>query len=289
MPSFYNGKRFFLTYPQCAAIPHELAVFFMFKADVKYYLIAKEKHADGSPHLHACVEFDSVQRHSVDWLDYEGKHPNKQDPRNWAACMQYCKKDGDFIDGPEGHASKGVALDPTEACATFDVQEEWMDYCVKKKIGFPFAVWYWNRRFGDCNTILDSEHAGKMVASLESFEFDPDVHRTIVLKGVPGCGKTTWAKRAFPKPCLFVSHIDQLKLFKIGYHKSIIFDDVDVSHYPRTAQIHIVDFDNPRAIHCRHAVANIPSGIFKVFTCNNDPVLLSDAAIRRRVKVFNVE
>lgn len=288
MPSFYNGKRFFLTYAQCAVSAHELAAFLIFKADVKYYLVATEKHADGSPHLHACVEFATVQRHAVDWLDFQGHHPNKQDPRNWNKCLQYCKKDGDFIDGPEGHASKGIPMDASEACAQFEKQEDWMDYCVTKKMSFPFAMWYWSRRYGDNNTLLSDEHVGTMAATLESFKFNVDVHRTVVLKGPAGCGKTTWAKRSIPKPCLFVSHIDQLKEFRVGFHVSIIFDDVDISHYPRTSQIHVVDFDNPRAIHCRHAIANIPAGIYKIFTSNNDPLSLDDPAIKRRVRVYNV-
>lgn len=91
-----------------------------------------------------------------------------------------------------------------------------------------------------------------------------------------------------PKPALFCSHIDQLKGFRTGFHKSIIFDDVDFNHYPRHSQIHLCDFDNPRAIHCRHAVANIPAGIFKCFTCNELPLNVTDEAIRRRVRVYNV-
>jgi len=288
MPSFYNGKRFFLTYAQCDATMHELACFLIFQGDVKSYIVAEEKHADGSPHLHACVEYATVQRHDHKWLDFNGKHPNKQDPRNWNACIQYCKKDGNFLDGTDGNGKSGDSVDASAACAACETQEEWFDYSVKKKIPMGYAVWYWNRRYGDCTTLNTDEAEGTMVAALELFKFDPDVHRTIVVKGPSGCGKTTWAKRSMPKPCLFVSHIDQLKEFKVGFHKSIIFDDVDFSHYPRGSQIHIVDFDNPRAIHCRHQTATIPAGIFKVFTCNNDPLLLTDAAIKRRVRVFNV-
>lgn len=73
----------------------------------------------------------------------------------------------------------------------------------------------------------------------------------------------------------------------LGYHKSIIFDDVDFNHYPRTAQIHLCDFDNARDIHVRYGTAHIPAGIAKVFTCNEWP-LSSDPAVMRRVKRINV-
>jgi len=283
MPSFYNGKRFFLTYPQCELVPHILVAFLQFSGPVKSYLVAREKHEDGNYHLHACVEFDTVQRKPVDWLDCEGHHPNKQDPRNWNACKQYCKKDGEFIEGPE----ERVERTPMEICKAYTNQEDWMDYCVLKRIGFQFATWYWHRSHANLTTILEDEHQGNVIERLQELKFDPLLHRALLLKGPTGCGKTTWAKRNVPKPCLFVSHIDQLKEFQPGYHVSIIFDDVDFNHYPITSQIHLCDFDNPRAIHCRHTIASIPAGVWKVFTCNRWP-LTEDPAILRRVRRINV-
>lgn len=63
---------------------------------------------------------------------------------------------------------------------------------------------------------------------------------------------------------------------------------MDIRHWPRTSQIHLLDFDNPRAIHLRHVVATIPAGIPKIFTSNNDIVDLSDPAIRRRIYKITV-
>jgi len=283
MPSFYNGKRFFLTYPQCDKLPGELAVFLILQGPCTFYLVAREKHEDGNYHLHACVEFDTIQRKPVDWLDFEGHHPNKQDPRNWNACKTYCKKDGDFLSGPED----GPKSSPMEVCESYQKQEDWYDYCILKRIGFSFAEWYWNRAHADSTTLTSDEHEGVIVERLQELTFDVEIHRTLLLKGPTGCGKTTWAKRRIPKPCLFVSHIDQLRLFKAGYHVSIIFDDCDFNHYPRTSQIHLVDFDNPRAIHVRYGIANIPAGIFKVFTCNEWPIG-EDPAVLRRVRRINV-
>jgi len=284
MPSFYNGKRFFLTYPQTNKLPQELVAFLQLQGPVKNYLVALEKHADGSPHLHACVEFTSVQRKPVSWLDFDGHHPNKQDPRNWAACRQYCKKDGDYLEGPEEAAA---VPDVKEACLNFEIEEDWMAYCVEKRIPFAYATFFWNRLHADACTITSNDHPGSMCAALTEFKFNPDVHRTLIIKGPSGCGKTTWAKRSLPLPILFVSHIDKLTEFRTGYHKSIVFDDVDLNHWPRTSQIHVVDFDNPRQLHCRYRCANIPAGIFKVFTCNEWP--LGDwEEIARRVKRYTI-
>jgi len=292
MPSFYNGKRFFLTYPQCEESKEALLCFLACTADIKYYLIAKELHQDGKPHLHCCVEFKNTERHGVDWLDFNGKHPNKQDPRSWAACQTYCKKDGDYIETTSDQdisiVKEKSELGLLSLCANFDTEEEWYSYCVESKIPYKFAEFFWVRAHGDFATVLEEEVEGTMVAELLSLDFIQD-GKCLILIGDSGTGKTTWAKKVVPKPALFVSHIDELKSFRIGFHVSIIFDDVDFNHYPRTSQIAIVDFDNPRAIHCRHAVARIPPGIFKVFTANTDPLALTDEAIRRRCRVIRMK
>lgn len=289
MPSFFNGKRFFLTYPRTEFSKEELVEFLKSKGDITDYVVAREEHADGGFHLHACVEFSKHQRHAVNWLDFNGRHPNKQDPRKWEACKTYCKKDGDFLEAPrDASGSRDFSVDFTTLCLTFESEESWMSYCCSEKISFQYAVWCWGRMRGDMSTIETDEHPGKLCPSLEQFECTWEDKKTLILKGKSGCGKTTWAKRNIPKPCLFVTHIDELKSFRAGYHVSIIFDDVDFNHYPRTSQIAIVDYDNPRQIHCRHAVARIPAGVVKVFTCNADPVGLCDEAVRRRCRVVNV-
>ena len=287
MPSFYNGKRFFLTYPRCEHTKEELLAFLSEKAEVSHYTICRELHEDGTPHLHACVEFLDVQRHPVAWLDFDGKHPNKQDPRKWVACVKYCKKGGDFIEDVE--AAPAHTAGPMLECASFEKKEDWFDHCCAEKYSFQYACWFWDRIHSSVPTVYEDDlHVGKMCKALETFKFVPDLHKTLILMGKAGCGKTTWAKVNAPKPALFVSHVDDLKLYSADIHKSIIFDDVDFNHFPRTSQIHLCDFDNPRSIHCRHAVARIPAGVYKIFTANVVPVNVGDPSIKRRVKIFNV-
>jgi len=288
MPSFYNGKRFFLTYARCNRTKEELLEFLSAKAEIAHYVICRELHEDGTPHLHACVQFLETQRQPVAWLDFHGKHPNKQDPRKWVACTKYCKKGGDFIEDDAAILDQETAMGPSAECATFEKKEEWFDHCCLNKYSFQYATFYWDRLHSSCPTIVDDFAIGKMCKALEVFKFCPEQHKTLILLGKAGCGKTTWAKINSPKPALFVSHIDDLKLFDAEIHKSIIFDDVDFNHFPRTSQIHLCDFDNPRSIHCRHAVARIPAGVYKIFTANVLPVNVHDASVKRRVKVCTV-
>jgi len=285
MPSHYNGKRFFLTYAQHVSTKEALLSFFESVASLKYYCIAQEMHEDGNPHYHCCIEFTTHQRKPVIWLDHLGKHPNKQDPRNWNACITYTKKDGDFIESPG--SSREAGEDIIGVCKSSS-EGDWMVYCITNKISFQYARFLWDRYAVDFGTITDdSPVVGRLCSALNAMAYNPEP-KTLILNGPSGCGKTTWAKQFSVKPALFVSHIDQLRSFRRGYHQSIIFDDVSIAHIPREAQIHLLDFENDRAIHCRHSTALIPAGTYKIFTCNDWPVSRGDEAIERRCRFVNV-
>lgn len=299
MPSYFNGKRFFLTYPQTSHdLLQPLITFLRTRGQLVGYVIGKELHDNGDPHLHAAIEYESLIRGDKRMFDFEGRHPNIQSPRNWMACKQYCKKDKNFEewtleDGEQPVANrKGDRPTADEVndklmCST---EEEWMLWCAINSISYQYARWFWDRTILDPSTIQERKPETEMFIhpALQQFTFTEHVHKTIIIKGPSGCGKTTWAKLHMPLPSLFVSHIDQLKSFKPGFHKSIIFDDVDFKHWPRVSQIHLCDYHDPRSIHCRYATANIPAGIFKCFTCNELPIDITDEAIRRRVRVYTV-
>lgn len=123
---------------------------------------------------------------------------------------------------------------------------------------------------------------------LSSFRWtEPENVRSLILWGMPGIGKTEFAKSLLPG-ALFVSHIDDLRNFDAGEHNGIIFDDMSFFHLPRSAQIHILDWDNPRSIHIRYSVARIPAHTQKIFTTNLFGGLifsLEDGAIARRVTI----
>ena len=47
---------------------------------------------------------------------------------------------------------------------------------------------------------------------------------------------------------MIVSNIDDLNKFQEGYHDAIVFDDIDFSHFPPNALIHLVDIDHTRTV-----------------------------------------
>lgn len=126
----------------------------------------------------------------------------------------------------------------------------------------------------------------EVIEGEKRFQFEGEI-RSVIFWGEAGIGKTEFAKQLLPK-ALFVSHMDDLALFEVGVHEGIIFDDMDFTHFPRTSQIHVVDFDNVRSIHIRYAVARIPARTPKIFTTNTPfgkIFDINDAAIRRRIVI----
>lgn len=93
-----QGKQFFLTYPQCEHTKDELLHMLNEKAEVDNYLICRELHEDGNPHLHAYVSFKSkLSTRNPRYFDLFGKHGNYQTVRNKEKTIRYTMKGSDYI------------------------------------------------------------------------------------------------------------------------------------------------------------------------------------------------
>jgi len=169
---------------------------------------------------------------------------------------------------------------------------DWLTQCCENKIPHGYAIDIWNI------------HNTKDFCTLDAFDLSnaqyikdirlsimaevPSGLRSIVIVGPSGCGKTTWAKLRSTKPTLIVTHMDDLKNFKIGYHHSIIFDDMSFTHLDPVLQIPICDNYDNRSLHCRYSVAQIPKGTQKIFTCNVNPFKFDLPQIHRRCNLINL-
>lgn len=116
----------------------------------------------------------------------------------------------------------------------------------------------------------------------------PNDFQSVILIGASNIGKTQFAKSQFTNHC-FCSHIEDLKKFDEHIHDGILFDDMDFKHMPRTAQIHLTDWDEDRSIHARYVNIRIPAHTKKIFTCNTMCVDIDDEAIYRRVSVIDLK
>lgn len=91
-------RQWFLTYPQCDTAPETLLTHLKTIDDVECYVIARELHEDGNPHLHSYVKFrNGVSKSRFSCFDMDGIHGNYQPTRSPKAVVRYCTKDGVFI------------------------------------------------------------------------------------------------------------------------------------------------------------------------------------------------
>lgn len=117
--------------------------------------------------------------------------------------------------------------------------------------------------------------------------FGSDVlwRRCLWLHGPSGIGKTQFACSLVDRP-LFVRHVDTLKKFNSTDYGGIIFDDMNFNHWPREAQICLLDTEMPTSIHVRYGVVQLPAYTKRIFTSNVD-IFTEDPAIRRRIHKVN--
>lgn len=131
-------------------------------------------------------------------------------------------------------------------------------------------------------------------ARYETFKMDiMDIDRFTIIWGPSGIGKTQWALAHFKNP-LMCSDIEDLRKYDPAVNDGVVFDDMDFSHIPRTAIIHLVDSEYRRSIHMRHYNWDKPAGLPMIATTNNHGGNIfgqyyDDPAIVRRIRVVSVE
>lgn len=264
------------------------------KPHVKYMIICQEKHQDEGLHLHAVISFSKkVDIRDCTFFDINGFHPKIEPVKSLAKSVNYVKKDGVFIEygERETHYTEEKVFPVYEPGMT---KLEWMTACFKQKIpyGYTLALWAELCPASTFSTLLeyDKEAHSSRISHVKLQLMVPilDHLKSYVIVGPSGCGKTTWAKIHCLKPALMVTHMDDLKNFKIGFHMSIIFDDMTFTHLDPVLQIPIADRYDNRSVHCRYNCALIPSGIQKIFTCNVIPFSTTVPQIARRINLINL-
>nr|WAE42549.1 MAG: replication associated protein [Cressdnaviricota sp.] len=284
----FQGKRVFLTYPMCPLDINVMYAELEKIENIQFACIAREMHESGDFHIHAVVEFKDRVRGPCSTvfniLDY---HPNIQIPRNWNACLAYVRKDNDFINFGDATAPSKSKKDSLFDVANTMAHNDYFDYCRNENIQFAYAQLAWSNR----NSMFTLNSSGSRKGTIRfdlgclSLEQEEDDIRCIVITGSTGIGKTTHVREQCRKPALFVTHMDGLRKLR-PEHQSIVFDDMSFLHVPREAQIQLVDRSVARQIHVRYGIVEIPEGIQKIFTANQEP-FIDDDAINRRLNKFH--
>lgn len=313
-----SGHKYFLTYPKMPINPNltkEALLEFLQKksgmgGEIIEYVIGIEKHdpkkedfdPDRPIHFHAyfcCEKKKSVKSAShFDWGGYHGQYytvggDEGADPRykDFAPAEQriwvinYCKKDGDFIEMLNEDGANQTDKDTYEKMRESETTGDGMRILLEEKPEQFF-------KFGKaCRDNLEYMHRAKamkggMRYDLWEFKLPPlDLTLPAILHGECNCQKTQYAKAHFKNP-LVVSTLDELKKFKPGEHDGIVFDDMyftakiwnekknmwepNPNHIPPNMVIHLLDMEEDRTLGrpIRNKDAFIPAGTRKIFTHN---------------------
>lgn len=282
-----QSKNFSVTWPRSDFNLEDAMMSLRQKRHVQSIILCSETHEDGSFHRHASIRFSKrIDIRNPRYFDLFNRHANIQATENVARWESYVRSDGDFIEWTSDETTNPTCLFTK---AREMSHENYFNWCVQNSISFGYANYAWssvNNERSDITFTEDPNVTLSMPLPRNLSNYSLDTSLTNVIVGESGCGKTTYALRHALKPTLFLTHLDQLKHLTSDI-RSIVFDDMNFSHLPLQAQIHLVDRQLPRAIHRRYGTTLIPSGIQVIMTCNERP-LTWHPAIERRINYIQI-
>lgn len=291
-----TAKSLFLTYPKCSLAKEEALAILEEKVSgketsIKEYLIANEKHADGSDHLHVYLLLEqSWNCKDPRFWDLGEHHGNYQGCRSAAAVKKYCTKENNWIASPGLEISSKKASTWTDALAlaregktkeALNTLEEGGERCARDTVLHRETLL---RTFAAISPITRLACARDMSLYPNLFEW-PRGRLSLILFGDTNLGKTSLACSLLPEG-LLTRHLDLLATYDPERNQGIILDDMSFSHLHDEAQIALLDVELSTQVHVRYRVANIPAGTPRILTSNRlpcDVLRLSNPAIARRV------
>lgn len=304
-----QAQAFFLTYSQSVLAREMITQWFSRQSRVKRLIVGLEHHQDGNTHWHVTIEYDHKKDvRNERFFDIDGEHPNI---KVWDRTVtyeqwffnhwKYCKKEDPtpYIVGEEPSSGRKRKRDESFS-DSFDIAREQgvkeaMDF-LERCCPFDLATKY-DQIFRTLTAIRNSHlHQQPEARSVSCFPKAPEIigdWHCLYINGPTGTGKTAWARALLPEATV-VRHRDQLR--ECDFSKGVIFDDFEVAHWPPTAVIHLLDWDEPSGIDVKHAHVVIPSHTRKIFTHNGSLArwLSKDAtdeqvkACERRIHQVNI-
>lgn len=253
---------------------------------VSYIGFGREVAASGTPHLQGYLELRKRARLAGVKRLLRPLAPHLESRRGTQEqAITYCSKENPMeFSGLLSDSAQGQRTDLEDACDAIKegatLRELWHDHT-------PVMVKF-SRGLRAAKRALEPISDRPILSGPWPVTI-PDQIRSLVIWGSSGVGKTEFARFLLPG-ALFVRHMDDLAHFDPDDHVGIIFDDMSFLHTPRSAQIHLLDWDYPSSIHIRYQVAEIPAHTPKVFLCNDARgaiFLLEDLAISRRVEILH--
>lgn len=279
-----NAQTFFLTYPQCPLSKEVLLYELQQKVDIKDYVICRELHETGEPHLHAYIK--TTRKYNFkkqDCFDVLSIHGNYQACRSPAAVMKYVEKDGDYITNitikTKGEWSKAMEIARQDAPEALSYIQD----------HYPRDYFLHSDAITRTVTVLSAKPT---IPKYENFKMPDELKfwdrskQCLFIHGESGLGKTEFSKWLLGS-CYLCSELDAIKEFDPLIHKGIIFDDITLGLLPKESVLSLIDLENTRQVKCRYRNAVIPAGTPRIITSNSPPTHVAEWW-NRRVFEFHV-
>lgn len=311
-PNRLRGTGFFLTYSQSQLDRDAITRWFRAQQRMKRVVVGQEHHQDGNLHWHVLIEYELQKEVRTGYFDISGEHPNIQ---VWTRARggtyeqwfldhwKYCKKEDPtpYIVGEEPRVKESRKRKRDENFSeAFEIARNegvaqamsFLEVNCPYDLGTKYDQIY-RTMMAIRNSFMKVQEPARSVSEFPLAPLIVDDWKCLYINGPTHSGKTAWARALLPEATL-VRHRDQLR--DCDFSKGIIFDDFDVGHWPPTAVIHLLDWDEPSGIDVKHAHVVIPAKTRKIFThnCGFDRWVPKEAAeeqvsaMRRRVDVVNV-
>lgn len=305
-----RGKAFFLTYSQSRLARERITQWFARQPRLRRLVVGQEHHLDGNLHWHVAIEYEVEKDvRTGSYFNLDGEHPNI---KVWTRAggstydqwflnhWNYCKKEDPtpFIVGEEPKDSRKRKRDEISREAMLICRSTGVNEAMKfleDNASYDFLTKS-DQMYRCMMRIRNLSRPSHPARPLSDFRYAPRIvedWHCLFLNGPTRFGKTAFARALLPEATV-VSHRDQLR--DVDFSKGVIFDDFDVGHWPPTAVIHLLDWDEYRGIDVKHGHVVIPPHTKKIFTNNcsferwvsKDATEEQIAACRRRVHVINV-
>lgn len=292
------------------------------------YIIIKELHEDGTPHIHVYLEFPSQRqvysrdKLHVKLINVDGKEVIQEGKyesvRSSGAVIEYVLKDDDkgyitnmslpIVDGvvygsPEEHLLAVLETEGYEA-ATNILSSQYKTLFAKKAASVI-------RNLQAANRVICKQISRKNIKTrdIKEFEMPEEVldwktnlydKKTLILFGPSGTGKTEFSKsvlKSMNLNTIFIRDTNAVKELDAGIkNPALLFDDVSLSNKTREQIIHILDLENTSQLRILYAITDIPSGTPRVFTTNKLEDVIGSIdlnevpkEIARRVHLVNID